>query len=137
MTIEAIAKAFFEACETGKGWSACASYCAPGATFSSQAEPLADMRDLKDYTEWMKGLLIPIPDGTYELRSFSVDQERQVVTAFAVFKGTHSGNGGPMPPTGKAASSDYVYAMSFSDGKICHLTKIWNAGWALKQLGWA
>jgi len=26
--------------------------------------------------------------------------------------------------------------MEFQDGKISHMTKIWNAGWALKELGW-
>ena len=41
----------------------------PGATFSAQAEPLADMRTLQQYTDWMKGLLTFIPDGRYELKS--------------------------------------------------------------------
>ena len=40
-TITETAHAFFEACETGKGWDACAPYCTPDATFSAQAEPLA------------------------------------------------------------------------------------------------
>jgi hypothetical protein len=26
--------------------------------------------------------------------------------------------------------------MQFEDGKISHMTKIWNAGWAMKELGW-
>ena len=39
----------------------------------------------------------------------------------------------PCPPTGKSTSSDYVYVMEFEDGKISHLTKIWNAGWAMSQ----
>ena len=42
-----------------------------------------------------------------------------------------------MAPTGKSASTDYVYVMDFAGDKIGHLTKIWNAGWALRQLGWA
>ena len=33
------AKRFFEACETGKGWTACKVYCKPDATFSSQTMP--------------------------------------------------------------------------------------------------
>jgi len=24
----------------------------------------------------------------------------------------------------------------FDDGKISHMTKIWNAGWAMRELGW-
>jgi hypothetical protein len=30
-----------------------------------------------------------------------------------------------------------VYVMEFADGKIRHMTKIWNDGFSLKQLGWA
>jgi hypothetical protein len=26
--------------------------------------------------------------------------------------------------------------MSFDGNKIRHMTKIWNAGWALRELGW-
>ncbi|HBS34699.1 MAG TPA: polyketide cyclase, partial [Parvularcula sp.] len=111
---------FFESCEGGKGWAACAAYCAPEATFSSQAEPIAEISSLKDYAEWMKGLLVAIPDGSYEIKAFAVDEARSTAVAYAVFNGTHTGAGGPQPPTGKRASSDYVYAMEFEGGKIRH-----------------
>ena len=130
------ARAFFEACETGGGWEACSAYCTADATFAAQAEPLADVRTLEDYAEWMKGLLVFMPDGRYELKSFAVDTERHNVFAYAVFSGTHSADGGPMPPTGRSTSSDYVYVMEFADGKIHHMTKIWNAGLAMRDLGW-
>ena len=130
------ARAFFDACETGKGWDGCREYCASDATFSAQAEALADVRSLQQYADWMKGLLTPLPDGRYEVKSFAADQERNNVTAYGVFSGTHTGEGGPCPPTGKSASSDYVYVMDFEDGRIRHVTKIWNDGVAMKQLGW-
>ena len=130
------ARAFFDACESGGGWEACSPHCLPDATFAAQAEPLADVRTLKDYAEWMKALLGFVPDGRYELRSFAVDAERNNVCAYAVFSGTHSGEGGPLPPTGRSTSSDYVYVMEFADGKIRHMTKIWNAGFAMRELGW-
>jgi predicted ester cyclase len=131
------ARQFFEACETGKGWEECKAYCDPGATFSAQTVALADIDTLEGYTEWMKNLLTPIPDGHYELKSFSEDQERQCVTAFAVFHGTQTGPGGPVDPTGKTIEADYVYAMQFEGGLIKHMTKIWNDGISLEQLGWA
>ena len=84
----------------------------------------------------MKGLLGPVPDGNYELRSFAVDEERGNVSAFAVFRGTHTGEGGPVPPTGKSVEADYVYVMEFDGGMIRHMTKIWNDGVILQQLGW-
>jgi predicted ester cyclase len=135
-TITETAMAFFEACETGQGWEGCSPYCTPDASFAAQAEPLADVTTLEGYSEWMKGLLGFVPDGRYELKSFATDSERNTVCAYAVFSGTHSGEGGPMPPTGKSTNSDYVYVMEFQDGKISHLTKIWNAGFAMKELGW-
>jgi predicted ester cyclase len=131
------AKTFFEACETGKGWEVCAVYCHQGATFSAQSKAVADIDSLEGYTEWMKNLLTPIPDGNYELKSISEDEGRQVVTAFAVFHGTQTGPGGPVEPTGKTIAADYVYAMQFEDGLIKHMTKIWNDTISMEQLGWA
>jgi len=136
-TITAIAREFFAACETGKGWEGCKAYCRPDATFSAQAEPLADVRSLAQYADWMQGLLGFIPNGSYDVKSFATDDERKSVCAYAVFSGTHSGPGGPCPPTGKSTSTDYVYVMEFEGDKIRHMTKIWNAGWAVKELGWA
>lgn len=136
-SITAIARDFFAACESGKGWEACQRYCRPDATFSAQAEPLADVKTLQQYTEWMKGLLTFIPDGRYEVRSFATDEERTNVCAYGVFFGTHTGQGGPCPPTGKSVATDYVYVMEFEGDRIRHMTKIWHSGLAVKQLGWA
>ena len=84
----------------------------------------------------MKNLLTPLPDGIAELKSFAVDEARNNVVAFGVFRGTHSGDGGPVPPTGMSAAADYVYVMDFDGDKIRHMTKIWNDGITMRQLGW-
>jgi predicted ester cyclase len=130
------AEQFFDACETGKGWDACRQYCHPQATFSAQAEALAGVDGLEAYTEWMKGLLTPVPDGRYEVRSFAVDEARGNVAAYGVFRGTHTGEGGPVPPTGRQVEADYVYIMEFDGDRIRHMTKVWNDAASLKQLGW-
>jgi predicted ester cyclase len=130
------AERFFDACETGKGWEACKTYCHPDATFSAQADALTGVTTVEGYTEWMKGLFTPMPDGRYDLRSFAVDDVRKNVVAYAVFSGTHTGEGGPVPPTGKHVAADYVYVMAFDGDRIKHLTKIWNDGVSLKQVGW-
>jgi steroid delta-isomerase-like uncharacterized protein len=136
-TMKETAEQFFDACETGKGWEVCKRYCDPNATFSAQAGALADVSTLEGYTNWMQGLFTPMPDGTYEVRSFAVDEGRNNVAAFAVFRGTHTGEGGPVPPTGKRVEADYVYVMQFDGGTIRHMTKIWNDGISLAQVGWA
>jgi len=131
------ARAFFDACETGKGWDVCQQWCQPGATFSCQADALADTITLAGYADWMKGLLTPIPDGSYKLTAFAVDEARGAVVAAAEFHGTQTGEGGPVPPTGKSVISDYAYVMQFDGEKITHMTKIWNDVQALRGLGWA
>jgi predicted ester cyclase len=136
-SIRDTAERFFDACESGKGWEGCEQYCRPGATFAAQADALDGVETLAAYTDWMKGLLTQLPDGNAEVRSFAVDEARNNVAAFGVFRGTHTGEGGPVPPTGKSAAADYVYVMDFDGDKIRHMTKIWNDGITLRQLGWA
>jgi hypothetical protein len=132
-----IARKFFEACEAGKGWEGCKQYCLSDATFSVQAGVLDGINTLEGYANWMKDLLIPLPDGHYELLFFAEDEERNSVAACAVFHGTQTGPGGPVPPTGKTAAADYVYLMQFDGGLIKHMTKIWNDTITLQQIGWA
>lgn len=132
-----IAEKFFDACETGKGWEICSAYCSANATFSAQASPLSDVKTLEQYTEWMKGIMTLFPDARFEVKSFATDEKRRNVAAYAVFHATHTGQGGPVPPTGRSMSTDYVYVMEFKDEKIVHMTKIWNAELAMKQVGWA
>jgi ketosteroid isomerase-like protein len=129
------AQAFFAACEAGKGWEVCSAYCTSDATFTAQAEPLLELKTLQQYTDWMKGLMTVLTDGSYEVRSFATDAERNNVCAYGVFTGTHLA-GGPCQPTGKTTKTDYVYVMQFKDKKITHMTKVWHSGLALKELGW-
>lgn len=131
------ARDFFEACETGQGWETCREWCHDGATFSAQCDALADVTTIRGYSDWMKGLLGPMQDGHYELKAFATDEKRNTVVATAVSHGTHTGEGGPVPPTGRTVAADYAYTMQFEGGRIRHMTKIWNDSWSLRALGWA
>ena len=130
----ATANAFFVACETGKP---CAEYHTEDATFTAQSEPIADIKTLAKYTEWMKGFGdATVPGCSYELHHVGVDEERKSVSFFATFTGKHTGPG-PCEPTNKTTNSHYVYVIKFNDAnKIIGMTKIWNAPWAMKELGW-
>ncbi|HEX7037069.1 MAG TPA: nuclear transport factor 2 family protein [Pseudomonadales bacterium] len=134
----ASAKGFFQACEAPEGWSGCRQYVADGATFSAQADPLTDVRTVEAYCEWMKqfGTVIA-PGATYDLHSASFDERTRTAVFFATFHAKHSGEGGPMPPTGRETHTDYVYVLQMNDaGQVAQMTKIWNANWAMRELGW-
>jgi predicted ester cyclase len=137
MTISDAARDFIDACDTGKGWDVCKAYCHDDATFSCQADALAELNSLADYVGWAQGLLTPIPDAHTEMKAFGVDEARGTAVAALVFHGTQSGEGGPVPPTGKTVATDYVYVLEFDGPKIRHMNKIWNDGPALRALGWA
>ena len=137
MTITETAMAFFDACETGKGWETCRHYCQEDARFTCQADALAEISTVEDYTGWTAGILTPIPDGHYELKSFSTDHERSIVVATSVFRGTQTGEGGPIPPTGRTVAAEYAYVMEFQGDRIARMTKIWDDVHSLKQLGGA
>ena len=136
-TITETAAAFFEACESGEGWAACAQYCHPDAAFSAQSEALTEITTVEAYTEWIKGLYTFVTDTSYEVKGFGTDPDRDCVVVFSVFSGTHTGEGGPVPPTGKSTATEYVYALQFDGGRIAHMTKIWHSGLAMQELGWA
>ncbi len=132
------AKKFFHACESAEGWAGCASYVADGAGFTAQSEPVADITTVEAYTEWMKAFGTVTAAGcTYDLHSHSFDEASQTALFFATFNGTHVGDGGPVPPTNQTTHSHYVYALKMdAAGKVSHMTKIWNAPWAMRELGW-
>ena len=129
---------FFEACESAEGWAGCEAYVADGASFEAQSEPLVEIVTVKDYCEWMAGFCnITAPGCSYDLHSSSYDEGTGTAIFFATFHGKHTGEGGPVPPTQKATASHYVYALTMdADDKARKMVKIWNAPWAMRELGW-
>ena len=138
MTPPDSATKFFHACESAKGWDECSQYVVPGAEFSAQSEPLVDIKTVEDYTNWMAGFgTVTAPGCSYELHTSAYDEDSKNAVFFATFTGTHSGEGGPVPPTHKETNSHYVYVLNMNDeGKIRSMQKVWNAPWAMRELGW-
>lgn len=132
------AEAFFHACEGLEGWDGCQGYVADGAGFVAQSEPLVEIDTVEGYCEWMKGLgQGPLAGCSYDLHSSAWDENSRSGVFFATFNGTHTGEGGPVDATGKTTASHYVYVIAMDENdKVRHLTKIWNAPWALTELGW-
>jgi hypothetical protein len=132
------AKNFFYACEAPEGWAGCQQYVAKDAPFSAQSEPLVETNTVEAYCDWMAGFGAIAPGATYDLHACSYDEENRVAIFFATYHAKHTGEGGPVPPTQKETHSQYVYALTMNtDDKVASMVKIWNAPWALKELGWA
>lgn len=133
------AKAFVDALESFKGWEGCRQYVVDGAPFSCQASALADVTTVEGYAQWVIGFgTVIAPGATYDTHAFAWDDERNVAVFVATYNARHTGEGGPVPPTNKEAHSEYVYTLFMNDdGKVERVVKIWNDGWAMKQLGWA
>lgn len=132
------AEKFFHDCESIKGWDTCKEYVAENASFMAQCEPLKEIKTVNEYVDWITGFgSVTVPGCSYELHVSAYDEANQTAIFFATFTGTHTGEGGPVEPTNKTTNSHYVYAFKMNDeGKIAHMTKIWNASWALRELGW-
>ncbi len=130
---------FFHACESLEGWEGCKQYVAEGAGFGGQCEALADISTLEAYTEWMAGLgKGPLVGCSYVINGSGWDEENRMAVFFGTITGSHNGEGGPVPPTGKETQTDYVYACKMNaDDKVEFMTKVWNVSWTLRDLGWA
>ena len=133
------AKKFFVACETAAGWEGCKPYVEQNAPFSAQSEPLADVKTVEAYCEWMAAFArVTAPGATYDLHASSYDEATRTALFFATYNAKHTGDGGPVPPTHKETHSHYVYAVTMSpNDKVARMVKIWNAPWAARELGWA
>ena len=130
---------FFHACEGLDGWEGCQQYVAAEAKFNAQSEPLVDIDTVEGYTEWMAGLGNNLMPGCgYDLHASSYDESTRTALYFATFIGTHTGEGGPVPPTNKQTNSHYVYVLTMDENDlVSSMVKVWNAPWALAELGWA
>ena len=132
------ATSFFHACESLKGWDGCKQYVAADAPFSAQSEPLVDVKTVQGYADWMMGFGTTTAKGcSYVLHASAYDEKTKTALFFATFTGSHVGEGGPVPPTHETTNSHYVYVLTMNgDDKVARMTKVWNAPWAMKELGW-
>jgi hypothetical protein len=130
---------FFHACDGLQGWAGCQQYVAEGASFVAQSEPLAEINTVEGYCDWMAGLGAgPLNGCSFDTHAAAFDEANNTAVFFATFTGSHVGDGGPVPPTNKETNTHYVYVLKLDDSnKISHMTKIWNAPWALNELGWS
>ena len=130
---------FFHTCESAKGWAACSKFVEPDAPFAAQCEPLVDFGTIEEYVNWMTAICDNVaPGSSYVLHASGFDEANNSALFFATYTLRHTGEGGPVPPTNKQTRSQYVYILTMGEtGKVKSMQKVWNAPWAMKELGWA
>lgn len=129
---------FFHACESLKGWEGCKKFVEQNASFTAQCEPLVGIDTVEDYCEWLAGFgRVTTPGATYDLHTSCYDEATNTAMFYATFTGKHTGDGGPVTPTQKETKSHYVYILTMNgDDQVENMVKVWNAPWAMKELGW-
>jgi hypothetical protein len=74
------------------------------------------------------------PGATFSAQTVTLDGVASLEAYTEWMKGSLT----PLPDgNAEVRSADYVYVMDFDADKIRHMTKIWNDGITLRQLGWA
>ena len=70
----------------GQGLGRVPSLLHAKASFAAQAEPVAEVRTLQGYADWMKGLLTFMPDGRYVVKSLPPTMIETVCVPMASFR---------------------------------------------------
>jgi len=84
MTAFENAKQFFDACEAPAGWAGGKPYVEQGASFVAHSEPLAAIKTVAAYGEWMAAFAgITAPGATYDLPTASDDEATRTAVVFA------------------------------------------------------
>lgn len=138
MSAFANATEFFHSCDTLKGWDKCKQYVAENACFLAQCEPLAEFKTVKEYVDWLTAFGTTTTAGCrYDLHASAYDEANRTAVFFATFTAQHVGEGGPVPPTNKQTKTHYVYVLVMNvDNQVASMQKVWNAPWAMRELGW-
>ena len=130
-----IATQFFHDLEKGKGSDEIKKYLADGATFQCDCLP---QKTMIEYAEFMKAIISgPLPDFEYQI--VSITSNHREVVFFANMSATHTGQGGPIPPSSPPlkTSSSYVYRVMFDDQlKITGIHKCFDIYTAFRKLNW-
>ncbi len=135
--IRSLALQFTEANDAGEGWDTCRAFCQPGATFAFKGALLRGIDTVEAYTEWIKANQQTFPDFGGDVGAVGVDEARGCVLVYGANWGTHTGEGGPVPPTGKRFEVEGVNVITFAGDKIRHMTLVVNEAAIAEQLGWA
>ncbi len=98
-----------------------------------QATPDINIETLADYTAMMKEYDGAFADGRLEF--FQLIAEGDFVAFTGSYLGTHTGQMGPFPATGKTVDSEFAGYHRFENGKIVETWITWDNMAMMQQLG--
>ena len=99
MTAFENATKFFVACEAPEGWAGCKHYVAEGASFRAQSEPLAEIKTVEGYCDWMAAIgTVTLAGARYELHSSSYDEATRTAVFFATYHAYTPAKAAPYRP---------------------------------------
>lgn len=133
------AKLVIDCVDNGRDFEAVREYIVEDAPFECQADAMKDLKTIEDYANWMVGIgNTTAPGFTIDKHCSAWDEDNNIAIHYATFHATHTGEGGPVPPTNKSMHTDYVYFVEVNgENKVVKMKKVWNDGFAFKQVGWA
>jgi hypothetical protein len=133
------AKRIMVALDAPKPFEEIADIVVEGAPFICQAAALDGVDTIKAWADWMVNFGTNIAPGcSATVHSVAWDADNKTAHYFATFHAKHTGDGGPLPATNQETNTHYNYVLVMNDDDKCvSMTKVWNDGYCLKEMGWA
>jgi len=98
-----------------------------------QATPELIIESLDAFKEFIRADRMAIPDQKLNVKMLVA--EGDLVAFWATYTGTHTGQMGPFPPTGKTAELDFSGVHRLENGKVVETWVTWDNITILGQLG--
>ena len=127
-----IVKKTFEIVENGD-YEGMNTYIADNYVRHCQATPDLVIESLDAFKEFIKADRAAIPDQKLLVKMLIA--EGDLVAFWCTYSGTHTGQMGPFPPTGKTANLDFSGVHRLENGKVVETWVTWDNITILGQLG--
>ncbi len=109
------------------------AYIAQDYVRHCQATPKLIIESLDAFKEFIRADRLAIPD--QKLNVEMLIAEGDLVAFWCTYTGTHTGQMGPFPPTGKSAELDFSGVHRLENGKVVETWVTWDNITILSQLG--
>lgn len=99
----------------------------------SAATPMITVENLDQFKEFLRQDLSAVPDAQQEINFMLAEDD--LVAAHVTYRGTQTGQMGPLPPSNNTLELPFVGILRIENGKIAEIWVEWDNLNALTQLG--